>query len=105
GLTNVACLRRPADLAYDDWLARWRGAHTEVALATQATFGYVQHRVLEPVTADAPEIAAVVEELFPIEALHDPPAFYGSGGDPAALGRRIEAMMASVATFGADRDL
>ncbi|AXK84581.1 hypothetical protein [Nocardia farcinica] len=105
GVTNVAFLRRPAELAYDEWLARWRGAHTEVAIATQATFGYVQHRVLERVTADAPEIAAVVEELFPIEALHDPHAFYGSGGDPAELGRRIEAMMASVATFGADRDL
>ncbi|SNY89582.1 EthD domain-containing protein [Nocardia amikacinitolerans] len=105
GLANVAFLRRPPELPYDEWLARWRNHHTEVAITTQATFGYVQNRVLEPVTDAAPDVAAVVEELFPSAALHDPHAFYGTGGDPAELNRRIQRMMASVATFGADRDI
>ncbi|MCP2319249.1 EthD domain-containing protein [Nocardia amikacinitolerans] len=105
GFANVAFLRRPPELPYDEWLDRWRNHHTEVAITTQATFGYVQNRVLEPVTDTAPDVAAVVEELFPSAALRDPHAFYGSGGDPAELNRRIQRMMASVATFGADRDI
>ncbi|WP_157224257.1 EthD domain-containing protein [Nocardia paucivorans] len=105
GLANMAFLRRPVDQPYEEWLDHWRNRHTEIAIAVQATFGYVQHRVIGPVTATAPDVAAVVEELFPIEALTDPHAFYGSGGDAAELGRRIETMMRSVAAFGADRDI
>lgn len=105
GLANIAFLRRPADQPYEEWLDYWRNRHTEIAIATQATFGYVQNRVIGPVTATAPDVAAVVEELFPIEALTDPHAFYGSGGDDAELGRRIGKMMRSVAAFGADRDI
>lgn len=105
GLANVAFLRRPAELPYEEWRAAWLDRHTAVAIETQATFGYVQNRVLGPATAGAPAIAAVVEEQFPIEALTDVHAFYGSGGDTAELNRRLERMMRSVAAFGADRDL
>ncbi|KAA8880396.1 hypothetical protein F3087_41750 [Nocardia colli] len=105
GLANIAFLRRPDTLSHPDWLHRWRNEHTEVAIATQATFGYIQNLVLEPVTEAAPDIAAIVEELFPIEALTDPHAFYGSAGDNAELTRRISRLMKSVNTFGADRDL
>ncbi|MEV0706008.1 hypothetical protein [Nocardia aurea] len=71
----------------------------------------MQNRVIEPVTPDdgvgagIGEVAAIVEEQFPIEALTDPHAFYGTGGDTAELTERVGRMMASVATFGADRDL
>ncbi|WP_159080346.1 EthD domain-containing protein [Nocardia suismassiliense] len=105
GLANLAFLRRPDTLPHTEWLHRWRDKHTEVAITTQATFGYVQNLVLDRVTNDAPDIAAIVEELFPIEALTDPHAFYGSAGDNAELTRRIGRMMKSVATFGADRDI
>ncbi|MFC9434443.1 hypothetical protein [Nocardia sp. NPDC057030] len=105
GLANVALLRRPDTLSPADWLHRWRIEHTEVAIATQATFGYIQNLVLEPVTEAAPDVAALVEELFPIEALTDPHAFYGSAGDDAELTRRISRLMKSVNTFGADRDI
>jgi hypothetical protein len=37
--------------------------------------------------------------------MHDVHAFYGSGGDDAELASRMERLMASVARFGADRDL
>ena len=104
-LSQVAFLRRPADLAYDDWLAHWHGPHTQIAMETQATFGYVQNRVLAALTDDAPAIDAVVEELFPSEALHDIHAFYGSGGEQAELDRRITRLLESCAVMGADHDL
>jgi hypothetical protein len=105
GLAQVAFLRRPADLPYDDWLAHWHGPHTQVAMETQATFGYVQNRVVRALTEDAPAVDAVVEELFPPEAMRDIHAFYGSGGSDEELGARMTRLMQSVATMGADHDL
>lgn len=104
-LANVAVLRRPEELSPEDWLHRWLVDHTPVAIATQATFGYVQNVVLRPVTADAPRVDAFVEELFPSAAISDMHAFYGSGGDQAELDDRLTRLMASVARIGADRDL
>ena len=103
-LANVAVLRRPADRTEEEWVAFWKDHHTAVAIETQGTFGYVQHRVLEALPG-SPEVAAIVEEHFPTAALTDVHAFYGSGGDDAELARRIERLMASVALLGADRDL
>ncbi|WP_280497658.1 EthD domain-containing protein [Nocardia asiatica] len=105
GLSNVAFLRRPHELPHAEWLDRWRTHHTAIAIETQATFGYVQNLVTAPATTGAPDIAGIVEELFPIEALTDPHAFYGSGGDGAELARRVDRLMTSVATFGGDRNL
>ncbi len=105
GLANLALLRRPDDLTQEEWLHRWLVDHTPVAIETQATFGYVQNVVVAAVTPGAPDKHALVEELFPIEAVSDMHAFYGSGGDDAELSRRLERMLGSVARFGADRDL
>ncbi len=105
GLANVAVLRRPAELTQEEWLRRWLVDHTPVAIATQATFGYLQNVVVRPVTEDAPPVSALVEELFPIEGMSDMHAFYGSGGDAAELDARLTRLMTSVARFGADRDL
>jgi EthD domain len=105
GLANVAFLRRPEAMEHDHWLDRWKNHHTRVAIETQATFGYVQNEVLGPATKDAPSIAAIVEELFPIEALSDFHAFYGSDGDDLELTRRMTAMLESVAKFGAETNL
>jgi hypothetical protein len=104
-LANIAVLRRPAELAVDEWRHRWLVDHTPVAIATQATFGYVQNVVVRPVTEDAPQVDALVEELFPSAAMTDVHAFYGSGGDDAELNDRFTRLMTSVARFGADRDL
>ena len=81
--------------------------HTPVAIATQGTFGYVQNRVLRPLddASAATGIAALVEEFFPVAALTDMHAFYGSDGTDADLNDRITRLMASCARFGADRDL
>ena len=104
-LANVAVLRRPAELDADEWMRRWMVEHTPIAIRTQATFGYVQNVVLEPVTPDPPYVSALVEELFPSAGMSDVHAFYGSGGDDAELGRRLALLMGSVARIGADRDL
>ncbi len=104
-LSNVAILRRPDELAYEEWLRRWMVEHTPVAIRTQATFGYVQNVVLEAVTAGAPRVDALVEELFPSAGVTDMHACYGSGGDRAELDRRLGELLASVARIGADRDL
>lgn len=105
GLAQVALLRRPASLPYDEWLAHWHGPHTQIAMETQATFGYVQNRVVRPLTDDAPAVDAIVEELFPSAAMDDIHAFYGSGGSAEELDRRLTRLMASCAMMGADRDL
>ena len=104
-LANVAVLRRPDELDREEWLARWLGPHTQVAIETQATFGYLQNIVLRAVTPDAPRVDAIVEELFPPEAVGDMHAFYGSGGSDEELTRRLTRLMESVASIGADRDL
>lgn len=104
GLANVALLRRPPDLDVATWLQRWHVDHTPVAIATQATFGYTQNTVVRALTPDAPRIDAIVEELFPIEAVSDLHAFFGAADD-ADLGDRMGKMAASVARFGADRDI
>lgn len=104
-LANVALLRRPDDLSHDEWLHRWLVDHTQIAIDTQATFGYVQNIVIRAITENAPQVDALVEELFPTEAANDIHAFYGSGGDKGELTRRITRLMDSCARFGADRDL
>ena len=35
-LAQVAFLRKPAQLPYDEWLAHWQSPHTQVAIETQA---------------------------------------------------------------------
>ena len=106
GLANVAVLQRPDDLDRDEWLHRWLVDHTPIAIATQATFGYVQNVVTRQVTEDAPRrVDALVEELFPSAGMVDLHAFYGSGGDDAELRDRLDRLMTSVARIGFDHDL
>ena len=104
-LSNIAFLRRPDELTRDEWLHLWLDDHTQVAIDTQATFGYYQNIVERPLTPDAPPDDAIVEELFPMATVSDIHAFYGSGGDQAELERRMTAMLASVVRFGAERNL
>jgi len=108
-LANLAFLRRPAAMSPEDWLEDWLERHTAVAIDTQGTFGYVQNPVAARVTGavadDAAEVAGIVEELFPMAAMTDTHAFYGSGGDDAELERRFTTLMESVSRFGADHGL
>lgn len=104
-LAQVAFLRRPVEMRDDVWRAHWQGPHTRIAMETQATFGYIQNRVVAKLTEDTPDIDAIVEELFPAAAMSDIHAFYGSNGDQAELHSRLTRLMESVAKMGADHDL
>jgi hypothetical protein len=75
-----------------------------VAIETQSTFGYTQNAVVRPLTEGAPAFAAIVEELFPIEAISDLHVFFGAADDDV-LRDRMERMVASTAAFGANRDV
>jgi hypothetical protein len=104
GLANIALLRRPAGLDGASWLSRWQNDHTPVAIETQSTFGYTQNAVVRALTPDAPEIAGIVEELFPIEAISDLKAFFGAADD-ADLHERLSRMIASTSAFGANENI
>jgi hypothetical protein len=104
GFANVALLRRPADLDQATWLNRWQLDHTPVAVETQSTFGYTQNWVVRALTPDAPGIAAIVEELFPAEAVADLKAFFGAADD-ADLQHRVGRMVASTSAFGANQNI
>ena len=104
-LANVAVLKRPDDLDRDEWLHRWLVDHTPIAIATQASFGYVQNIVTRELTDVPRQVDALVEELFPSAGMVDMHAFYGSGGDDAELNDRLTKLMASVARIGFDHDI
>lgn len=104
GFANVALLRKPSALDQATWLHRWHHDHTQVALDTQSTFGYVQNTVVRPLSDGAPPISAIVEELFPIEAISDLHAFFGAADD-TDLGDRMSRMVASTTAFGANENV
>ncbi|KQY54306.1 EthD domain-containing protein [Nocardioides sp. Root140] len=99
GLSNIAFIRRSEAMSHPDWLDYWHNHHTDVAIETQASIGYVQNTVVRSLTADAFPVDAIVEELFPIEAQSDPHVWYGSGGDQRELDRRMGLMFESCAKF------
>jgi hypothetical protein len=100
-LANIAVLRRPDGMSRAEYLDYWLVQHTPIAIRTQATFGYIQNVVKQALAESAPVIPAFIEELFPMAAMTDSHAFYGSGGDDEELSRRFTALMTSVARFGA----
>ena len=104
GFANVALLRRPATLDERTWFTRWHVDHTPVAIATQSTFGYTQNAVMRPLTAGAPAIDAIVEELFPLAATRDLHAFFGAADD-ADLSDRMNRMVTSTSAFGANENV
>ncbi len=55
-------------------------------------------------TPGAPAISAIVEELFPAEAISDLHAFFGAADDDD-LRDRMERMLASTAAFGANENV
>ena len=99
GFAQVALLRKPAKLAYADWLEVWHNSHTTVAIETQSTFEYIQNVVIRPLTSDAPAIDAIVEECFPPEAMTDYKAFFDAPGDEAKFKANLNRMLQSVSRF------
>ena len=96
-LAQVAFLRRPAEMEYDEWRAHWQGPHTQIAMETQAAFGYVQNRVTGTLTDDTPHVDAVVVPVAQQYAvLEVGAATVGPGSSPMvglAPGRRDRASL------------
>lgn len=77
----------------------WHSHHTRIAIDTQSNFEYVQNLIVRPLTDDAPDYDAFVEECFPIEALTDSHAFFDAVGDQAKFEANLNAMMDSCGRF------
>lgn len=99
GWSQATFLAFRPDLAPEQADAHWRNHHTTVAIETQANFEYVQHRIVRPLTPDAPAYDAFVEECFPTEALTDPHAFFAAHGDEAKFQANLATMMDSCGGF------
>jgi hypothetical protein len=99
GFAQMALLRRPARLSYEEWLDIWHNSHTTVAVETQSNFEYIQNVVVRRLTPDAPDYDAIVEECFPAAAMTDPYVFFDAAGDEAKFQRNLKRMMDSVQRF------
>lgn len=99
GMANIAFLRRPERMTGHEWLRTWLEDHTTVAIDTQSITAYTQHVVVRALTADAPEIDGIVEEVFPIGAVSDLGVFFDAPGDEVRMTENMRAMSASTARF------
>lgn len=99
GMCQVVFLQRPPRLAAEEWIRVWQGSHTQVAIDTQATFGYRQNVVIRAVTYAAPHYDAIVEENFPAAAMTSQNAFYNAVGDDAKREANLKAMIDSCVRF------
>lgn len=103
GFAQMAILRCPPRLSRGAWLDLWQNAHTKVAVDTQDNFQYTQNLVVRSLRYDCPSYDAIVEECFESEAMTNPHAFYGTGGDKDKLKQHYHLMMESCDRF-IDRD-
>jgi hypothetical protein len=88
-----------SDITWEQAVRHWHSHHANVAIYTQANFEYIQNIVVRPLTDDAPDYDAFVEECFPPEAMTDPHAFYGADGDDAKYQSHLKDMIDSCQAF------
>jgi EthD domain len=99
GWSQASFINFRDDLDRVEAIKVWHSHHTRVAIDTQSNFEYVQNLIVRPLTEDAPDYAAFVEECFPLEALTDPYAFFDAVGDEAKFEANLAAMMDSCGRF------
>ena len=99
GMNEVVLFRKPESMDRAAWLQIWLESHTQVAIETQSTFGYIQHLVGDALDPDAPHFDAIVEENFPAGAMNSDEVFYDSEGNPEQLQERVKTMIDSVLRF------
>ena len=78
GMMQLALLKVPTDMLYEEWLKIWRQQHTQVAIETQSTFIYRQNVVEECLTEFDLGFKGLVEEAFPSAAMTSQKAFYAA---------------------------
>jgi hypothetical protein len=99
GFAQMVLVGRKEGLTWGEWRRIWQGNHTPVALATQASFRYVQNVIFRALTAGAPTYAAISEECFPLEAASDLHVFFDAEGDESRLARHMAAVSDSCDRF------
>lgn len=104
GMNQIAFLAKPAEQSYQDFLDIWHNSHTQIAIDTQATFGYRQNVITQVLTEGAPQFDAIVEEHFPLAAMQSTHAFYDAFDDKGkpcdtTLNARFKTMIDSCARF------
>lgn len=80
GFSQMAFIRRPPRLGHDAWLQQWLSTQTKLAGETQTIFHYCQNIVTRQLTYGAPHLDAIVEEIWPMEAMKDPDLFFKGEG-------------------------
>jgi hypothetical protein len=97
GVLTVACIHRPAGLAYDEWITRWHGTQSPASARLQPRTRYVRNEVVRALTPDAPEVHGIVEEGWPsAEHVADPMLFFNADGDPQRCRDNLAEMLANV---------
>lgn len=99
GWSQAAFISFRPDMTREAALKHWHGHHTRVAIDTQSNFEYVQNLIVCPLTKDAPDYDAFVEECFPAEAMTTPEVFFDALDDPAKFATNLAAMTESCAGF------
>ena len=97
GMVQVTGIVRKQGLPYEEFIRIWQEEQRPCAIETQSTFQYVRNEIVRPLSGSAPPWAAIVEEAFPLEAMHDPYVFFDAVGDDAKFQANIGRMVDTVA--------
>lgn len=99
GWMQLALLTKPEKMSRENWLETWLYSHTQIAVETQSTFGYIQNLVQRILPDTRLAIDGVVTEHFPDAAMTSLEAFYAADDDSEKQQENEQAMMESCARF------
>lgn len=97
GMVQVTGIVAKEGLAHEEFVRIWHEEQRPCAIETQSTFQYVRNEIVRPLSGSAPPWAAIVEEAFPIEAMHDPYVFFDAVGDDEKFQANLQRMVDTVA--------
>ena len=90
GLVMISAFPQPPWLERAEFIARWHGSHTPLALEVHPLWRYVRNVVARALTPGGPELAGIVEEhVREPRDLVEPERFYGGRERAAANMQRI----------------
>lgn len=93
GVLQVCTFKFATHLTRQQSLQIWRDEHANVACDNQSTSIYIQNHVI-----DNPNIDAIVEEMFPLEAMTNPLLFFAAS-DKKELSQNLKRITASSNRF------
>ncbi|MFW2421467.1 MAG: EthD domain-containing protein [Porticoccaceae bacterium] len=97
GTLQLCSFNAKQELSELEFERRWLQEHTAIAIETQATTHYRQHRVIRTLRGET--LDAIVEEQFPIAAANSLEVFFDAVGNPEKLQQHISSMQRSCARF------